>query len=186
MAAARDQIIEVMCTLLETQGYHATGLNQIIKESGTPKGSLYYYFPNGKEELAAEAIEHVSKLVAERIRLNLSTSDDVSEAVSTFIEKIADGVEASGAKAGGPLMIVAMETATTNELLNLACREAYGLLQSAFEHKLLASGIQQMRAQQLAVFILSCVEGAIILSRTQHSGEPLRIVAQELKQLLAD
>jgi TetR/AcrR family transcriptional regulator, lmrAB and yxaGH operons repressor len=51
----RDQIIQTTCTLLESQGYHATGLNQILKESGAPKGSLYYYFPQGKEELAEEA-----------------------------------------------------------------------------------------------------------------------------------
>ena len=47
----RDQFIETTCNLLEAQGYHATGLNQIVKESGAPKGSLYYHFPEGKEEL---------------------------------------------------------------------------------------------------------------------------------------
>ena len=53
MANTREIIIETTCDLMENQGYHATGLNEIVKVSGAPKGSLYYYFPEGKESLAA-------------------------------------------------------------------------------------------------------------------------------------
>ena len=42
MSNAREQILQTTCVLLEKQGYHGTGLNEIIKESGSPKGSLYY------------------------------------------------------------------------------------------------------------------------------------------------
>ncbi|MDQ2717139.1 MAG: TetR/AcrR family transcriptional regulator, partial [Chloroflexota bacterium] len=68
MNTTREQIIEATCDLLEAQGYHATGLNQILAESGAPKGSLYYYFPQGKEELTAAAIDRTGKLVAQRIK----------------------------------------------------------------------------------------------------------------------
>ncbi|UUZ80779.1 TetR/AcrR family transcriptional regulator [Paenibacillus sp. P26] len=54
--SARERLIQATSNLIELQGYHATGLNQIIKEGGAPKGSLYYYFPNGKEELVAESV----------------------------------------------------------------------------------------------------------------------------------
>ena len=56
MTSTHDQIILVTCTLLEKQGYPATGLNEIVKESGAPKGSLYYYFPDGKEQIVSEAV----------------------------------------------------------------------------------------------------------------------------------
>jgi TetR/AcrR family transcriptional repressor of lmrAB and yxaGH operons len=59
----RDNIIDVAKTLFQIQGYHATGINQIIRESDVPKGSLYYHFPNGKEEIAIAAVESVMKLI---------------------------------------------------------------------------------------------------------------------------
>ncbi len=52
----RARIIATTVALMEAQGYHATGLNQILHQSATPKGSLYHHFPGGKEELAAEAV----------------------------------------------------------------------------------------------------------------------------------
>lgn len=184
MNSTRDQIIETTSALLEAQGYHATGLNQILAESGTPKGSLYYYFPAGKEELTAEAITRTGRLVAQRIEQGLAASDDPCEAIPLFVSTIAHHVETSGFRAGGPLMIVAMETATSSERLNSACREAYHLIQQAFQNKLLTSGYSEAQAAQLATFITSSTEGGIILSRTNHSGDPLRIVAEVLRTLL--
>ena len=185
MASTRDQIIETMSQLMEAQGYHATGLNQIVKESGAPKGSLYYYFPDGKEGLAAEAIERAGELVAGRIRGGLSRYADAAGAVEKFVMLIADGIEMTGFSAGGPLTTVAMETATTNERLNLVCLQAYERLQGAFGEKLIACGYSESRAQELAIFIVSAIEGGIILSRTRHSGDSLRRVAQELGRFLA-
>lgn len=48
MSSTKEQFIETTCDLLESHGYYATGLNQIVAESGALKGSLYYHFPEGK------------------------------------------------------------------------------------------------------------------------------------------
>lgn len=177
MNPTRDQIIDTTCTLLEAQGYHGTGLNQILRESGAPKGSLYYYFPDGKEELSAEAIERSGRMVEERIRAQLSGDGEAASAVRAFIETIAHHVESSDFRCGGPLMTVAMETATTSERLNQACREAYARIQHAFEEKLLRSGYPAETATRLALLINAAIEGGVLLCRTQHSGDPLRQIA---------
>ncbi len=184
MNPVREQIIETTSALLEAQGYHATGLNQILAESGAPKGSLYYYFPEGKEELTAEAIDRAGRIVSERIKNELSGNQDASELIPAFIRTVAFHVEDSGYHTGGPLMIVAMETAISSERLNKVCREAYGSLQQAFQEKLLASGYAGTKASQLATFITASIEGGIILSRTNHNADALRLVADVLAPLL--
>lgn len=185
MSTAREQILLTTSILLEKQGFHGTGLSEIIKESGSPKGSLYYYFPEGKEQIAAEAILQSGKMTAERIRAALAESNIPSRAVSELVLKIAGSVERSGFGAGGPLAAVAMETATQSERLNSACRGAYGMIETAFRDKLLESGLPINKANELARFITAAIEGGIILSRTYHTGDPLRLVAGQLKSLLA-
>ncbi|MDX1601100.1 MAG: TetR/AcrR family transcriptional regulator [Anaerolineales bacterium] len=176
MSEKRERIIEATCGLLEQQGYHATGLNEIIEESGAPRGSLYYYFPDGKEELAAEAIERTGRMLSDRVTSHLARFGDPAEALRAFIELIADGVEESQFSTGGPLTAVAMETATTSERLNLACRDAFQRIESAFAAYLEGHDLRSDPAQA-ATMITAAIEGGIILSRTYHSGEPLRTVA---------
>ncbi len=174
MNQSKQHILETAARLFEKQGYHATGLNEIIRESGAPKGSLYYYFPDGKEQIGAETALWSGAQMASRIRHGLAQSDEPAEAVRLLALGIAGAVEQSGFAAGGPLMMLAAESAVGSERLNQACREAYGLMQQAFSEKL--SG-----RDQLAQFVLAALEGAILLSRVQHSGEPLRRAAGQLK-----
>ena len=182
MTAARDQILQATGVLLEKQGCHATGLNEIIRESGAPKGSLYYYFPGpARDQLISEAVLEGARTVAARSREHLALIG-----LAAFVLRIAENVEASGYAAGSPLTAVAMETATKNERINLACREAYALLIAAFEEYLLASGMAPARATEQAMFITAAIEGGIILSRTQHSAAPLRIVAADLDSIIAE
>ena len=185
MSTAREQILQTTTTLLEKQGYHGTGLNEIIKESGSPKGSLYYYFPEGKEQIAAEAVIQSGSETAERIRAGLAESTSISKTVYDLVMNIAEHVELSGFAAGSPLTAVAMETATQSERINLACREAYGMLKSAFNDKLLECGFTKLKSDELATFIVASIEGGIILSRTSHTADPLRLVARQLKVLLS-
>lgn len=185
MSNAREHILQTTCNLMEKQGYHGTGLNEIVKESGAPKGSLYHYFPEGKEQIASEAVMQSGKMTAQRIQNGLNSASSAATAIHDFVSNIADHVESSGFAAGSPLTAVAMETATTSGRINLACRDAYLLLETAFKEKLIEKGYPKEKADELGTFITAAVEGGIILSRTYHSGNPLRTVAKNLKVLLS-
>jgi TetR/AcrR family transcriptional repressor of lmrAB and yxaGH operons len=185
MSTARQQILQTTCTLLDKQGYHGTGLNEIVKESGSPKGSLYHYFPEGKEQIVAEAVIQSGNETAERIRVELAQSTSAPKAISELVLKIAEQVELSKFVAGSPLTAVAMETATKSKRINLACREAYLMLHTTFKDKLLDSEFSKSVADELATFIVASIEGGIILSRTNHNADALRLVAKQIKKLLS-
>ena len=179
----RDEIIDTTCRLLELQGYHATGLNQIIRESGAPKGSLYHYFPEGKEALAAEAIEQSGRGIAGNIARSLAAREDPAAAVAGFIRELAGHVAASGFRQGGPITAVALEAASTNEPLRLASRDAYRAWQELFAEKLRPTYGAE-RAARLAALIIAAIEGGIILSRSEKDVQPLLAVADEVERLL--
>ncbi|MCU0498762.1 MAG: TetR/AcrR family transcriptional regulator [Anaerolineae bacterium] len=184
MPNTRDQIIETTCELLEMQGYHATGLNQIVKESGSPKGSLYHYFPGGKEELTAEAIEKVGHSVLARLEMTLEEIEDPAEAVRAFMMRVAHHIEISGYRAGGPITTVASETASTSERLRQTCQEVYGLWQRAIATKLASRGIAEDQAGRLAMLTIATLEGGILLSRTAQSPQPLLDLAEYVATLI--
>lgn len=184
MTAARDQIVETTCALIEVQGYYATGLNQIISESGSPKGSLYYYFPGGKEALVTEALERAGGVIERRIRDGLADTNDPGEAVRGFLHGLAYHVAASDYQRGGPITTVALETASTSERLRAACLAIYERWRGAFREKLVSGGITPERAERLSMLILASIEGGIILSRTRRDSQLLRDIGDELARLI--
>jgi len=62
---SRKRLVEAALKLFASRGYHATGIADILRESGCKRGSLYYYF-SSKEELGYAAIDESFRLFAER------------------------------------------------------------------------------------------------------------------------
>lgn len=182
MTTPREKIIQTTCDLLERQGYHASGLNEIIHASGAPKGSLYHYFPGGKAEIAVEAVHSAAEVTARIIQDHLDGYADAAEGMRTLLEEIARRVEDSGYAAGGPLMLVALETVNSSPAINQACRQAYQRIQQVFSSRLSKAGLSEPQANSLGLVCVAVIEGATLLSRTLHSPEPLRRAADFLAQ----
>lgn len=176
----RERILHATSELLELQGYHATGLNQIVKKSASPKGSLYHYFPEGKEEIAASAIDTMSSHIAERLRSELAATADPAEAVRQVIYGIAARIQQAECQRGAQTASVVLETAHRSDRLREACRVSYDVRRTVFEEKLLKSGFATDIAHQLSMLIVSAIEGAIILSRAYQSIDPLHQTADLL------
>lgn len=181
----RQQIIDTTSRLLETQGYHGTGLNQIIKESGAPRGSLYYYFPGGKEELAAAAIAQKGTGMSTYSAQLLAEVEDPGGAIDHFLRHLIAYTQGSHYCGGAPLAAVALETAGSSERLQQTCAAAYAELCRPFYDKLVAGGYACERAESLSTLIVALLEGGVILSRAQQSSAPLEQVRRGVVELLA-
>lgn len=187
--SARERIIEATALLMEAQGYHGTGLNQIIAESGSPKGSLYHYFPEGKEALVSETLANKGRFVADRIREGLATSDDPAEAIRNMLLRMAAHVKSTSCISDhyhpfNSIAGVALETAHTSERLRQICQEIYSLWRSLTYDKLIAHGYSPDQAERLSITISAAIDGAIIQVRLQRNAIPLEHVAQALYTLV--
>ncbi|MEM7800902.1 MAG: TetR/AcrR family transcriptional regulator [Chloroflexota bacterium] len=180
----RQKILAKTSDLLERQGYHATGLNQIVKESSTPRGSIYYYFPDGKEELAVEAVSQRMDQMATFARHALNQKEDAVEAIVSFIELVAANMVKSNCCTGAPIAAVALETSNISEPIRNACAVGYQKLQDVFSAKLVMGGFTTDDAHSLASTLNSSFEGAMIMCRTRQDAEPLYHMAQNMRILL--
>ena len=186
MTNTRDQIIVAACRLLERQGYPATGLNEIVAESGAPKGSIYHYFPDGKEQIVSEAVLFAGNILVERMRGELARFDNPIQALYEYILLLAGKVEEKHFAAGNPLTIVAVEAAGSSERISQACRDVYNRIEAVLYEKLRCCGLSDSEARDQARLTLASLEGGIILSRVYSSGDPLRTVADHLKDSLLE
>jgi TetR/AcrR family transcriptional repressor of lmrAB and yxaGH operons len=121
---AKDAIIEAASRLFRLHGYYGVGLSEIIKESGTAKGSLYYYFPEGKEELAIAAINHTKEFVSDKIREVTAGIEDPVQAIQAHIYQLSEEFSKESIL-GLPVGTIAGETSLTNESIRLACKSAF-------------------------------------------------------------
>ena len=181
---SKEKILKTASRLFQLQGYHGTGLNQIIAESGAPKGSLYYHFPSGKEELAVEAVKHTAEMVASRIAAEVEKTEDPAQAIAAFVVNLADRFDLEKTPQGVPVAAVALETSYSSDRLRTICQSAYASFQAVFAEKLLRSGYLENEAEDLAIVINAMIEGAFLLAYTQGDTKPLRLVAQKIPALL--
>lgn len=180
----KHNILVTASRLFRLQGYHATGLNQIIKESGAPKGSLYYYFPGGKEELAVEAIKVTNEICIKQLKESLFHVSDPVAAVRSFFENFAKDFRDIEHFEGAPIGLMALETWLISEPLRKACQSAFDQWQRMLSDMLVYHGYGDAEAKELAMTIHALVEGAIVLSVTRKDHQPLLTAAKHISMLL--
>lgn len=181
---SRDLLIETASKLFRIRGYYGVGLKDILNESGVPKGSLYHYFPNGKEQLAIEAINHTKTMVFQAIQASFEKFEDPTEAIQAHILQLAEIFSESNNLLGVPIGTIAAETYSTCEPIRLVCQSVFENWQSLFSKKLIESGYSEQQSKELSIVINALIEGGIIYSQTSNSGEPLRIIAKKIPLLL--
>lgn len=186
--SSRVKILEAATLLFHLKGYHATALSQILKESGAPKGSLYYHFPHGKEQLAIEAIHLSANNISRAIKENLAAYDDPVEAFQYHIGLIAErfiDTERKHQFKNVPLGLLAMETVFVNENLRQACEETFIMWENLYYDKLRSSGYNEERARLISETISALIEGGVTLCFTKKSSEPLHQINKMIPLVLS-
>ncbi|MFW2383031.1 MAG: TetR/AcrR family transcriptional regulator [Acidimicrobiales bacterium] len=181
---ARDRAIATTATLLCRQGYAATGLTEVLELSGAPKGSFYFHFPGGKEQLATEAIQSADGYVAHMIQTTLDQSESPEGAVRGLASLFAGWLERSGYVEGCPVTTVTLETRPGSGVLSEACAASFRHWGTSMRRYLESVGYSPERSSLLANLIMCSLEGAFILGRSQMSSKPFTDAADVLVELL--
>jgi len=176
-------MIEVTARLLWRQGLRATGMDQIVRESKAPRGSIYFHFPKGKEQLAVEALRVAGAVMTANITEALDQRDAVT-AVKKFVAVYAKEMEASAFHHGCPIATVALEAATTSPAIREVCAAVFGAWEDLLAQRMERDGFGKKDARKYAVVTLSLLEGAMILCRARRTTRPLRDVAEHLAESL--
>ena len=166
--------------LFRRHGYAATGLNDIVEESGAPKGSLYHYFPDGKDAIGAAAIAFAGARVTKTLQDLSKHHGSAAGLVKAYGALLAGWMEKSGFRDGCPITTTLLETAPqSKDILNNSA-QAFAAWRAMFAEALRRDGAPKAQAERLARFALSAMEGSLILARAEQSGRPIVEAAAEI------
>jgi AcrR family transcriptional regulator len=174
----RDRIVETSAELFRTQGYSATGVKQIVTAAKAPFGSLYHFFPDGKEELGAEAIRVSAAFYLQLIPAVIEPAPDLLTGVRDFFNGAAEHLRETDYVDACPIATIALEVSSTSETMRQACADAFDSWIAAGMPLFERAGIEPAKARELTIAMLSALEGAFVLARAQRSTEPLAVAGE--------
>lgn len=184
-SSAREDLIAAAVELFGERGYEGVGVAELLSKANAPRGSLYFHFPGGKEQIGAEAVARVGAEVAMRFRGLHDSGVDLDTFIEQVFKTTAKESKMREYKASCPMAAVASGFGAQDVNLAGAVRAAF----SSWEREIIAAaearGLKPKDAEAFASAMLVAMEGAFILSKAQASSAPHVNASRALKALAA-
>ena len=182
----RERMVRSAAQLIRRKGVSGTGMREIVTEADAPRGSLQHYFPGGKEELVSDALLWMGDVSARRVKrcLRELESRTPSALLVAIVETWQRDLTVEKFSAGCPLVAAVADTAGTSDQLREVLQRAFDGWLEPLSEGLVELGVPLERADNLAVVIISALEGAIILARVRRDVTAFDALVTELGPLL--
>jgi AcrR family transcriptional regulator len=165
--------------LIRERGAHSTAISDVLEHSGAPRGSAYHHFPGGRTQLLCEAVDYAAAYTSARI----ATAEDSLAAVEIIVDGFRSQLLESDYRAGCPVVAVAVEA--DNEPVLARAAAAFGQWTDVIQQRLESDGVTPPRAEEIAMLLLTSIEGAIVVARSTRDVKPLDLVHRQLRAIVA-
>ncbi|MCB0088569.1 MAG: TetR/AcrR family transcriptional regulator [Caldilineaceae bacterium] len=85
--STRDKILDAALNIFAAKGYYDTRMDEIVDESGSSKGSIYFHFPN-KERLFLALVDQFANLLERRVIESIDQNEEGIGRVRAALEAI--------------------------------------------------------------------------------------------------
>jgi len=169
----KARILGTSSDLFRRNGYTGTGLKQVATEARAPFGSIYHFFPGGKQQLGEEVIRTSGEEYARLVFSILDAHSDILEGIEVGFRLAGETLVATDYADACPIATVALEVASTNEVLRVATADVFTSWIDSGSALLRARGFGEADARRLILGFVTSLEGAFVLARALRSTEPL-------------
>ncbi|MFD6455828.1 TetR/AcrR family transcriptional regulator [Nocardia sp. NPDC060220] len=177
--------MESAAELFSRQGFGATGIKAVLAAAEAPYGSLYHFFPGGKQELGAAALAHGGTRYRELLESVYPPGADVVEATAASFVQAAELLAQTDYGYACPIATIALEVANNDEVMRTAAATAFESWLEVLEERFTTAGMTAERAREVAVEIFCLIEGSVLLSRTTRSPAPLHTAGRAATNAVA-
>jgi TetR/AcrR family transcriptional repressor of lmrAB and yxaGH operons len=166
----REKLVEAAITLMRRSGLSGAGINEIVRESGAPKGSVYHFFPKGKQQIVEEGLAKYSERVVSFIDSTLSSKRKPGEKVKALFKAFAERLELGEFSHSCPVGTVCLDLDSELEGLRFVVAAAFDQYVKAIEAHFPFHDRRQ--AKSFAGLLLTAIEGAYVRGRADRSSKP--------------
>ena len=178
---SRQRMIEATIELMRSSGLSGAGINEIVRESAAPKGSVYHFFPAGKQQIVSEALVDYAGRVQQFIDAALSSRREPEQKVRALFDVFAERVEAGQFRRSCAFGAVCLDLDADLDELRSVIAEAFD------DWQVLIAGHFDLgdasRTRSFAGLLLTAIEGAYIRARAERSSRPFRDAGAWLGEL---
>jgi TetR/AcrR family transcriptional repressor of lmrAB and yxaGH operons len=171
LSDTKDRLVVATLDLLRQSGLSGAGINNVVDASGAPKGSVYHYFPGGKNDLVANALTESGRQVGDGLRKIFGTSARLAAKVRDLFSATASTLESNGFTKSCPVGAVTLDLVGESENLRHVCGAIFDMWRDIVAEGL--SEVPHATRREVAELILATLEGAMILARARASKDPL-------------
>jgi AcrR family transcriptional regulator len=179
---SRARMLETTIDLMRAHGLSGTGINDIVRESGAPKGSVYHFFPDGKLQIAGEALSLYTRRVQEFLHRALSNHEQSGAKVEALFEafavRVEEGAFLRSCAAGAVSLDLAEGLESVRQLAQAAFAAWTAEIASHFDLG------DRTRTHSFAGLLLTAIEGAYVRCRSEQSSQAFRDAGYWLAQLV--
>lgn len=178
----KERMLQAAVELMAERSAAGVTLDEVITRSGAPRGSVYYYFPEGRAQLVAEALERAGQITGAMIAE--AFSDGPARGIELYVQYWTNILRHKDFGASCPVASAAIGGGDIDSSLIPQANAVFGEWQELIASGLTGMGITGVRAVGLATLIVASIEGGLILARANRDTAPLERVQEELEQIL--
>jgi TetR/AcrR family transcriptional repressor of lmrAB and yxaGH operons len=168
--------------VMRERGAAGFTIDEVLARSGAPRGSVYYHFPEGRNQILSEALQYAGEAITEVI--DEAAAKGGLFLVRQFVEFWDDLLVESDFTAGCPVVAAAIGSADDEPQLTTVAGTIFRRWRDALTRAFVGDGFDEPCAASLAIMCIASLEGAVVLCRSTRSVDPLRAVTDEVEFLI--
>ena len=162
--AERDDVIPVLAEIFREYGFAGTSLSEITQRTGLGKGSLYHFFPNGKEEMARAVLDEVADWFESNVFVPLRDSADPAAGIDQMF-KASNSFFHSGRRI---CLVGTFALDDTRDRFASEVQSYFAAWTKALAAALRRRGFETRDARETAEDVVAGIQGALVLARSQN------------------
>jgi len=182
----KELILSEAARLFAEKGYYGLGLSELLKRCDIPKGSFYYYFPDGKIQLVQEVLEYCYQKMEYGIINRMLVEDTALASFERMADRLSAGLVNRNSFGSLLMTMLSLESVHLDDRVHVTCVRIYSAWQQLYADFLHQHGFEKEESEQKAQAVFALIHGSLLSSWIKRDPMDMQLAKKSLRDILGD